>query len=117
MLLVEAQKASDPLSLIAVENVKDLLEAGHTLHAPLFSALVSRFGAFVHSTGMLRYNYYLLPIFTFVRKCCGLTQGDMDAALERHKLVGLVHAPPDAPARPVTPLTPLSRPSTVQRPV
>ena len=117
VLLVEAQKASDPLSLITVEIVKDLLEAGHTLHSPLFNALVSRFSAFVHSTGMLRYNYFLLPIFTFVRKCCGLPQADMDAALERHRLAGLVYAPPDAPARPVTPLTPLSRPSTVQRPV
>ena len=98
-------------------QVKDLLEAGHTLHAPLCATAIAKTARFVHSTGMLRYNYFLLPIFTFVRKCCGVSQADLDAALEKHHLLSLVYAPPDAPPRAVTPLTPQTRPSTVKRPV
>jgi hypothetical protein len=98
-------------------QVKDLLESGHTLHGPLFGALVSRVAAVVAATGMTRYNFFLLPIFTFVRKCCGVGQADLDAALARSGLTPLVYAPANAAPRPYTPLTPTSRPSTKARPV
>ena len=92
-------------------QVKELLESGLTLHAPLLTAIVTKFGAFVASIGMRRYNFFLLPIFTFIRKCCGATQEDLEHLLDRHKLDALVFPPPGMPARPITPLTP-SRSST-----
>jgi hypothetical protein len=87
-------------------QVKELLESGHTLHYPLLAALTAKFGAFIASIGYKHYNFFLLPIFTFIRKCCGATDADLEHQLEVHKLQHLVYAPPGAPPRPVTPLTP-----------
>lgn len=86
-----------------------------TLHAPLLTAVVTKFAAFVASVGMRQYNFFLLPIFTFIRKCCGATQDDLEHLLDRHALAALVFPPPGVPARPITPLTP-SRSSTPATP-
>lgn len=92
--------------------MKELLEAGQTLHAPMLHKLISRFAAFVTQAGLRRYNPFLLPIFTFVRKCCGVSDIAMETVLVQHSIDTAVYAPPDAPSRSVTPLAPLGRPSS-----
>lgn len=93
-------------------QVKDLLESGHTLHAPLLQKLVSQFAQFVVGAGMLRYSYWLLPIFTFIRKCCGVSDATLENLLIHALIDKLVYSPPDAPPRPTTPLFSSMRPSS-----
>lgn len=88
-------------------QVKDLLESGHTLHLPLMNTLLDRFAAFVQSVSMTKPNAYLLPIFTFVQKCCGISDAALQRLLERYKLSRLVFGP--APAHGCQPITPLNR--------
>ena len=87
-------------------QVKQLLEAGYTLHRPLITALVQRFAEFAHGVGLDQYNEYLLPIFTFVQKCCGLPESGLHQMLKTHKLEKVVLVPKSRQAiRPPTPLT------------
>eukprot|EP00892_Ulva_mutabilis_P006737 jgi/Ulvmu1/4435/UM002_0160.1 len=119
-LLVEAQCPSDPMSLLCVQNVKELLESGHTLHKPLLYNLLERFATFVHSVGMTKPNMYLLPMFTFIQRCCGVSDTALEQMLMKHGLCQILLGSDcdDDLARPVTPLglhrrcTHASRPQT-----
>jgi hypothetical protein len=92
-------------------QVKQLLEAGHTMHKPLLQALVQHFAEFAHGVGMKRFNEFLLPVFTFVQKCCGVSEDGLQQLLHAHNIDRLVYAS-QAGGRPITPLNPLTRPSS-----
>ena len=92
-------------------QAKELLEGGYTLHSPLLATLITKFSAFVNGAGLRSYNFFLLPIFTFIRKCCGVPQAELDGYLRKGGILGLVYAPPGAPPRPITPLTANAQPS------
>lgn len=86
--------------------MKALLEEGHTLHKPLLTALVQRFAEFAHGVGMDKHNEYLLPIFTFVQKCCGNTEAGLHQLVKLHKIEKIIYAPRTKQSRrPPTPLT------------
>jgi hypothetical protein len=86
--------------------VKNLLEAGHTLHKPLAVALVQRFAEFAHGVGLDKYNEFLLPIFTFVQKCCGMSESALHQLLKTHRLEKVLFPPYlQHSRRPETPLT------------
>lgn len=87
-------------------QVKQLLESGHTLHRPLVTALVQRFAELAHGVGLDQHNEFLLPIFTFVQKCCGMPEAGLQQLLKTHKLEKIVLVPRSRQARrPPTPLT------------
>ncbi len=54
--LVEAQRMSDPLSLMVVHKVKSLLEEGTFLQRVMFEAVIGHLGKFCSSTGIHKYN-------------------------------------------------------------
>lgn len=87
-------------------QVKTLLETGHTLHRPLVTALVQRFAEFAHGVGLDQYNEFLLPVFTFIQKCCGMNESGLHQMLKAHKLEKIIYAPRSrSTRRPLTPLT------------
>jgi hypothetical protein len=87
-------------------QVKEHLESGCTLHSPLFEGVVAQFASFVVAAGIVRYNYYLLPIFTFIRKCCGVSEHQFNTHLHNNGISSMVFAEAGMAPRPETPLTP-----------
>ncbi|GMH43887.1 hypothetical protein BSKO_11821 [Bryopsis sp. KO-2023] len=72
--LVEGLRQSDPLSLLVVQQVKVLLESGHTLHRPLLRKVLEYISDFIIGCGLAHYNRYLTHILTFIRKCVGVSE-------------------------------------------
>lgn len=96
----------DPTHFQLLVQVKDLLENGHTLHKPLLNTVLQRFAAFVHSVGMKKSNVYLLPILTFIQKCCGVSDALLEQMLDQYRLSDIVFGtvPTDGVTNICTPL-------------
>ena len=58
--------------------MKRLLESGHTLHRPLLRKVVGFLADFVKGAGLVRFNKYVKPILTFIRKCVGVGETELD---------------------------------------
>lgn len=76
--LVEAQKMSDPLCLMVVHKVRDLLESGVVLHKSLLTAVSEHVATFTKSTGLLRHNRFILSVLTYIAKCTGVSEMDLE---------------------------------------
>jgi hypothetical protein len=59
-------------------QVKALLEGGNFLQPPLLQQLMQRLADFVVSCGLLRYNRFALPLLSFIRKCVGVGQVELE---------------------------------------
>jgi hypothetical protein len=75
------QSASHPQAhtCCAALQVKALLEGGTFLQPPLLQQLVDRLADFVRSCGLLRYNRFALPLLSFIRKCVGVGQVELES--------------------------------------
>ncbi|GFH11799.1 uncharacterized protein HaLaN_07357 [Haematococcus lacustris] len=76
--LVEAQRMSDPLSLMVIHKVKSLLEGGTFLQRTMTVAVVQHLAHFAKSTGIVKYNKFMLSILTFICKCTGVTEAEFE---------------------------------------
>ena len=99
-------------------QVKELLESGQTLHKPLFNSLLERFASFIHSVGITKPNIYLLPVFTFVQRCCGVSDTALEQLLIKHRLDQMIFGSgnDNREGKSVSPLIQRYRFSTDRRP-
>uniref|UniRef100_A0A7R9YUG4 Uncharacterized protein n=1 Tax=Chlamydomonas euryale TaxID=1486919 RepID=A0A7R9YUG4_9CHLO len=79
--LVEAQRTSDPLSLMVVHKVRAALEGGASLNRSLLSAIVDHVADFCRGCGLMAHNKYVLAVLTFIAKCTGVPMPELDALL------------------------------------
>lgn len=89
--LVEAQRMSDPLSLMIIHKVKVLLESGIFLTRSMLEAVLEHIASFTSSCGLVRYNKYLLSILTFICKCCDVSEAEFNTMVAQHNLGDVVY--------------------------
>lgn len=80
-------------------QVKSLLEAGTYLHRPMLQAVLEHIASFSKGTGTMRYNKYLLAVLTFITRCVGLDEADLEAIVEGLGLVMVVYGAEQTPSR------------------
>lgn len=90
-LLVERQRVSDPCSIALLLSAKKLLEKGTTLVRTLLVGMVEELQSWAKSSGLRNYNPCTLPILTFVRKCVGVDETDLQRLLVDRGLAELVY--------------------------
>lgn len=59
--------------------MKALLEGGTFLQPPLLQQVVEKVADFVKSCGLVRYNRFALPLLSFIRKCVGVSQLELES--------------------------------------
>jgi len=96
--LVEAQRMSDPLSLMVVHTVKGLLENGTFLHRAMLVEVLKTLQDFCKSTGIWKHNKYLLSVLTFISKCAAVSEQDFEALVHDHELSLVVYNAPIPPS-------------------
>ena len=97
--LVESQeKMSDPICLMIVHRVRDLLESGTSLHKSLLGLVLDHVTAFVKGAGLVRFNRFLLPILTFVSRCSGVSDLDFEELVASHGIQIVIYGTADVPS-------------------
>jgi len=71
-----------PPCLPNASQVKALLEGGTFLQPTMLQACIDCVSDFSSACGLKRFNRFLLPLLTFVRKCTGVGQQEFDALVE-----------------------------------
>ena len=71
--------------------MKRLLESGHTLHRPLLRKIVGYLADFVKGAGLVRFRKYVKPILTFIRKCVGVAETELDRMLYSFGIASVVY--------------------------
>ena len=61
-----------------IHKVKALLESGVFLNRSMLHSVVDHIAKFTSGTGLQRYNKYSLSIFTFIAKCVGVPDAELD---------------------------------------
>lgn len=90
--LVEGQeKMSDPICLMIVHKVRDLLESGSMLHKSLLNLVIDHVASFAKGAGLIRYNRFLLTILTFIAKCSGASDFDLEDIVAHHGIQIMVY--------------------------
>ena len=89
-LLVERQRVSDPCSIALLLAVKTLLEKGTTLVPILLTGVVDALNEWAKTSGLYQYNPCILPILTFLRKCIGVDEDELQKMLVNRGLEELV---------------------------
>eukprot|EP00798_Chlamydomonas_sp_ICE-L_P016563 gene16563-22793_t len=112
--LVEAQRMSDPLSLMIIHKVKSLLEGGTFLTRGMMTAVLVHIENFTRGCGLVRHNKYLLSLLTFISKCCNLEDSEFESLVVQYNLSPVVYGT-NLPASLSQPATPLRQPSRKTR--
>ncbi|GAX78897.1 hypothetical protein CEUSTIGMA_g6336.t1 [Chlamydomonas eustigma] len=97
--LVEAQRMSDPLSLMVVHKIRSLLEAGMFLHKPLLLTVLEHIGNFTKGCGLMRHNKYILSILLFIAKSANISEADLDEHVAMHGMSIVVYGTSETPLR------------------
>lgn len=89
--LVEAQRMSDPLSLMVVQRVRSLLEAGSSLQKSLLNTVLEHVAKFTKGCGLVRHNQYMLSILTFIAKCTSVSDLDFEDMVATQGLATVIY--------------------------
>ena len=95
-LLVERQRVSDPCSIALLLAVKTLLEKGTTLVPTLLVGVVDALDTWAKTSGLYHYNQCILPILTFIRKCTGGDEDELQKMIIKRGLGELVFGEDEA---------------------
>lgn len=93
------QNLSFPQTLSSYLQVKSLLEAGLFLHSPMLAGVLEHVATFTKSCGLMRFNKYILAVLTFVAKCVGHNDSDLESMVDAHGICIVVYGTMGPPSR------------------
>mmetsp|Transcript_14541 Transcript_14541/g.31649 ORF Transcript_14541/g.31649 Transcript_14541/m.31649 type:complete len:677 (+) Transcript_14541:102-2132(+) len=97
--LVEAQRMSDPLSLMVIHKVKSLLESGTFLQKSMLQQVMDHISRFCKSCGLVRYNKFMLSVLTFISKCVGVGEPEFEEMVGSNDLAVVVFGTVQLPSK------------------